>query len=364
MIKRVLVLGLLSLMVFGGLALAKYRQIQTMSAKFAVAPAPTSVAVATVALAHWDRSLFAVGNVSAVQDVMVSTEVPGQIAEIRFESAKPVIAGEVLVVLDASIDLAELAGLKAAQRLAELQYTRADKLRHERTMSESQFDEADSRRSEAAALVRAKEAYIAKKTIRAPISGTLGMRRVDLGDYLAPGADIVALQMLDPVFVDYRLPERFLARLHLGQEVGIRVQSYGDRTFKGQITAIDPAIDLATRMARVRARLANPDGALRPGMFAEVTTLENQTDEVVLVPETAITYSPYGNSVYVVSASGDGHKVLRRPVSTGEVRAGMVAVSSGLTPGEQVVTVGQNKLRNELPVTIAVTAADAPSSTQ
>jgi membrane fusion protein (multidrug efflux system) len=353
LLKRILLLGVLALAIFGGLAGAKYLQIQRMITKFSAPQPPTPVAIAVVEQATWPRSLTAVGSVSAVQDVMVTTEVPGQIKAIRFESGDRVAAGDVLVILDDSIDAAELAGLRAAKRLADLQYARADKLRRERTMSEAQYDEAAARRSEADALVAAKAAHVEKKTIRAPIDGTLGLRRVDLGDYLAPGAEIVSLQSLDTVFVDYRLPERELARVKVGQDIGIRVQAYPDREFTGRIASIDPAIDVATRMVRIRARLPNEQGLLRPGMFAEVNTREDTVNEVLVVPNTAITYSPYGNSVYLV-VDGDGQlKVSRRPVSTGEVRDGMVAIVGGLAAGDRVVAVGQNKLRNDLTVVIA-----------
>jgi len=353
LLKRILLLGVLALAIFGGLAGAKYLQIQRMITKFSAPQPPTPVAIAVVEQATWPRSLTAVGSVSAVQDVMVTTEVPGQIKAIRFESGDRVAAGDVLVILDDSIDAAELAGLRAAKRLADLQYARADKLRRERTMSEAQYDEAAARRSEADALVAAKAAHVEKKTIRAPIDGTLGLRRVDLGDYLAPGAEIVSLQSLDTVFVDYRLPERELARVKVGQDIGIRVQAYPDREFTGRIASIDPAIDVATRMVRIRARLPNEQGLLRPGMFAEVNTREDTVNEVLVVPNTAITYSPYGNSVYLV-IDGDGQlKVSRRPVSTGEVRDGLVAIVDGLAAGDRVVAVGQNKLRNDLTVVIA-----------
>lgn len=353
MLKRALLLALLAILIFGSLAGAKYLQIQRMVARFSVPQAPAPVAVATAERVRWERTLTAVGSLSAVQDVMVTTEVPGLIDGIHFESGQQVRAGEVLLTLDSSIDVAELAGLTATEELANVQYQRFAKLRRDKTASESQYDEAAAQRSRAIALVQAKRAHIAKKTIRAPISGTLGLRRIDLGDYLAPGAEVVSLQALDRVFVDYRLPERVLARLAIGQSIRILVQAFPGRSFTGQITAIDPAIDVATRMIRVRGTLANPDHALRPGMFADVETLEEQPDEVIVVPETAITYNPYGNAVFVVADSGTGLKVIRRPVETGKVRDGTVAVTSGLEAGERVVAVGQNKLRNEQAVVIA-----------
>jgi membrane fusion protein (multidrug efflux system) len=359
LLKRVLLLLLLALLVFGGLAGAKVLQVRRMIAKFSAPQPPAPIAVVNAERMRWERSLFAVGSLSAVQDVVVTTEVPGLVATLRFESGQHVRAGDVLVTLDSSVDLAELAGLEASEELARLQYARFSKLVRDRTASEAQYDEAAAQRRQATALVAAKRAYIAKKTVRAPIDGVLGLRRVDLGDYLAPGTEVVSLQALDEVFVDYRLPERLLGRLALDQPLRVRVQAWPGRDFAGRITAIDPAIDVATRMVRVRGKLDNPDHALRPGMFTDVDTLESTPDEVVAVPETAITYTPYGNSVYVVVETPQGLVVRRRQVETGAVRDGLVAVSTGLEAGERVVAVGQNKLRNEQAVQIAEAAAPA-----
>jgi len=357
LLKRVLLLALLAILIFGSLVGAKYFQIQRMAARFSVPQAPAPVAVATAERVRWERTLAAVGSISAVQDVMVTTEIPGLVESIRFESGQQVQAGDVLLTLDGSIDIAELAALTATEDLANVQYQRFAKLRRDKTASESQYDEAAAQRSRSTALVQAKRAHIAKKTIRAPIGGTLGLRRIDLGDYLAPGAEVVSLQALDRVFVDYGLPERLLARIAIGQAVRVLVQAYPGRSFSGRITAIDPAIDVATRMVRVRGTLDNPGEALRPGMFADVETLEEQPDEVIVVPETAITYNPYGNAVYVVVDAGQGLQAIRRPVQTGEVRDGRVAVTAGLEAGERVVAVGQNKLRNEQAVVIAPESA-------
>jgi membrane fusion protein (multidrug efflux system) len=207
-------------------------------------------------------------------------------------------------------------------------------------------------RDEAVAMVAAKRAYLAKKKIRAPITGTLGIRKIDLGDYLAPGSQVVTLQSLDPMFVDFRLPERYVARLGKGQAVDLSVQSQPGKAYRAKVTAIDPAVDSATRMVKVRARLPNPDNELRPGMFAEVKVIEETSDEVLVVPESAITYTPYGNSVFLIEEDKGTLKVNRRAVTTGEVRAGFVALSEGVKAGDRVVAVGQNRLRNGLAVEV------------
>ena len=353
MLKRILLLLLLSALIFGGLAANKYRQIETMKARFAIPPPPTRVAAVTATAGQWGRSLFGVGTLAAVQDVNVMSEVSGQISSIRFESGKEVEAGDVLVTLDASVDEAELRGLQAALQLAEVQFERAGKLQHDRALSRAQYDEAAARRAEADAMVKAKQALMAKKNIRAPISGTLGIRRIDLGDYLAPGSQVVTLQALDPMFVDFRLPERYVARISKGQTLELSVQSQPGKTYSAEVTAIDPAVDPATRMVKVRGKLPNPAHELRPGMFAEVHLQEAASDPVITVPESAITYSPYGNSVFVIEDQQGVLKVNRRAITTGEVRAGMVAVVKGLKAGDRVVAVGQNRLRNEMPVEIA-----------
>ena len=357
MTKRIVVLLALSVLIFGGLAGAKYRQILTLKERYSKPQPPTRVAVVKAEERSWGRSLFAVGSLAAVQDVNVMAEVPGQIAAIHFESGKEVTAGDVLITLDASIDEAELTGLEATRRLTALQLERAEKLQRDRTVSRAQYDEAAARHAEADARVKAKEAYLAKKLIRAPIAGTLGIRRIDVGDYLAPGSPVVMLQQLDPMFVDFRIPERFVERVAKGQRITLTVQSQGTRAFEGHVTAIDPAVDAATRMVKVRAKLPNPEHHLKPGMFADVHVDEATADTVVVIPETAVTYSPYGNSVFVVEKRDEVLKVERRQVKTGETREGYVAIGEGLRADEQVVAVGQNKLRNDMAVEIAPDAA-------
>ena len=353
MTKRIVVLLVLSVLVFGGLAGAKYRQILGLKERYSKPPPPTRVAAVLAEEKTWARSLFAVGSLAAVQDVNVMAEVPGQIAAIHFESGKEVAAGDVLITLDASVDEAELAGLEATRRLTALQLERAEKLQRDRTVSRAQYDEAAARHAEADARVKAKQAYLAKKLIRAPISGTLGIRRIDIGDYLAPGSQVVMLQQLDPMFVDFRIPERFVDRVAKGQRITLKVQSQGERAFEGHVTAVDPAVDAATRMVKVRAKLPNPGHLLKPGMFADVHVDEASSDQRVVVPETAVTYSPYGNSVFVIESKDGGLRITRRQVKTGETRQGRVAVLEGLAAGEQVVAVGQNKLRNDMAVEIA-----------
>lgn len=349
--KFVLMLVIVAALV-GGLSYTKYHQIQEMKAKFSVPQPPTAVAVARAKVVAWQKSIAGTGTLTALQDVAVTNEVPGIVAALHFESGQQVHQGDPLVTLESSVDHAELTGLIAEKNLTEVQFERAAKLVRDHTMAQSQYDETAARRDRAAADVLAKQAQIAKKTIRAPFNGTLGIRKINLGQYLKVGAGIVQLQLLNPIYLDSAVPERFLPQIRLGQEVSVRVQAYGKENFSGRITAIESGIDPATRMVRVRADLLNSDLRLRPGMFAEVEAIEADSAPTLVVPETAITYSPYGNTVFVVSKTADGLTVERKQIETGEARDGLVAISKGLAAGEQVVSVGQNKLRNGLNVTI------------
>ncbi len=352
MLLRFLLMLLVAGAIFGGLALTKRQQFREMTAKFSVPAPPTRVAVTTVTHKSWPRIITGTGSLTAVQDAFVTNETPGIVAALNFESGQTVTKGEPLVLLESSVDLAVLNGLQTEQRLAEVQFARASKLVRDHTLAQSQFDETIARRDRAAADVLAQQAQIAKKTIRAPFSGTLGIRRVDLGDYLKAGSAIVTLQTLDPIYLDSAIPERFIPQLKIGQQIRVRAQAYGDERFSGRLMAIEPGVDTATRMIRVRAELSNTDQRLRPGMFVEVEAVQETAEEVNVVPATAITYSPYGNSVFVITKGSEGPSVERRQIETGATRSGEVAITKGIEADDQVVAVGQNKLRNGLRVEI------------
>lgn len=352
MLLRVLLMLAVVAALAGGLAVTKWRQITAMQAQFAVPQPPTPVAVVSVEKTAWQRRIRGTGSLTAVQDVFVTNEVPGIVTALHFDSGQRVAQGAPLMNLDATVDAAVLDGLVAERRLAELQYERAAKLVKDRTLPRSEYDAAAARRARVEADVLAQRAQIAKKTVRAPFAGTLGIRRVDLGEYLEAGAPIVSLQSLSPIYLDSAIPERYLPKLVPGQEVTLRVQAWGDETFTGRLVAIEPGVDPATRMVRVRAEIPNTDERLRPGMFAEVEAIEDTRQDVLVVPATAITYTPYGNSVFVISTGKDSMTVERRQVETGETRDGKVAILGGLAAGAQVVAVGQNRLRNGMRVQI------------
>lgn len=338
--------------VIGGVFYIKTQQWQAMQEQMAQGEPPAAVATSEVQSESWQPALSAVGSLVAINDVSVTNEVPGKVARILFESGQLIEKGEPLLQLDAEVDRAELRGLQAELQLAEVQYNRAAKLVKERTLSQSDFDEAKARLESARANMASKQATIDKKTIRAPFTGSLGIREVDLGEFLAAGSAIVPLQSLDPIYVDYTLPERYLASLSVDQTVELTVQAYPDHTYTGRIEALNPGIDPGTRSVHIRAILDNPNALLRPGMFAEVRTLLPRQDNVLTVPQQAITYAPYGNSVFVVIEK-DGQKVVqRRQVRTGSTRDGRVEILEGLEQGDEIVVSGQNKLRNDQPIQV------------
>jgi membrane fusion protein (multidrug efflux system) len=352
MTKRMVLVMLALGLVFGAMFGWKSYQAQKMAALASLPPPPATVAAADVQTEAWQPYLAAVGSLVATQGILVTTEVAGKVSEIRFESGQPVEAGTMLLQIDDSVDQAELAGIVAERRLAELQYTRRKELLGNKTISQSDVDEARLRLENATAQLAAKQAIIAKKRITAPFSGWLGIRQVDQGEYIQPGVAIVPLESLDPIYVDFSLPERHLDQLSVGQLVEIAVQAFPGESFTGRISAMNPGIDPGTRSQRLRATLENPRDRLHPGMFAEVRTLLPQRPAVLTLPQTAITYNPYGDSVFVIQQDDSGTRVQRRQVETGGVRNGRVEIVQGLQAGERVVIAGQVKLRNDQPVNV------------
>ncbi|MEM7465738.1 MAG: efflux RND transporter periplasmic adaptor subunit [Pseudomonadota bacterium] len=334
--------------------------MQTLQAKkqaelaaFANAPRPLSaVAAERAEMIAWPQFIGAVGAVNAVQAVDVTTEVAGKITAIRFDSGQHVNRGDVLLELDTSVAVAQLNGLIAEQKLNDLNYARSSRLFKEKTVSKSEFDIAAARRDESSALVLAQRASIAQKIIRAPFTGRLGIRAVDMGEYLEPGMKIVVLQSLDPIYVDFALPERFFRDLAIEQTISFSVQAYPEMSFTGSVTAIEPGVDTATRNIRIRAKSDNPQEQLRPGMFAEIQLSTGDDKKVLAISETAVDYTPYGNSVFVIEQGDGGLQVQRVQIATGEVRDGRIEVLSGLTEGQQIVSLGHNKLRNGMPVRV------------
>jgi membrane fusion protein (multidrug efflux system) len=352
MTKR-MVLVLLALgLVLGAMFGWKSYQAQKMAALASMPPPPATVAAAEVQTETWQPYLAAVGSLVATQGIQVTTEVAGKVSTIHFESGQQVEAGTLLLQLDDSVDRAELEGIVAERRLADLQFKRREGILESKTISRSDVDEARLRLENATAQLAAKQAMIAKKRIVAPFGGWLGIRQVNLGEYLQPGTAIVPLEALVPIYVDYALPERHLDQISVGQAVEIEVQAFPGEIFTGRISALNPGVDPGTRSLQIRATLENTQARLHPGMFADVRTVLPQGPAIITLPQTAITYNPYGDSVFVIQEDESGPRVQRRQVETGGVRNGRVEIVQGLQAGEHVVIAGQVKLRNDSAVAV------------
>jgi len=351
MLLRLLLVVLFLGAILGGIFGWKHVQMQQQAAMDGPPPPPV-VAAAEVELQDWEPRLAAVGSLVATQGVFVTNEVAGQVREIHFESGQSVDKGDMLVQLDDSVDQADLRGLLAQRDLAQIKVNRFGKLLKDRSASQSDYDEASAELDIAKAAVAGKQALIAKKRIAAPFTGELGIRTLDLGEFLAPGSQIVPLDALDPIFADYSLPERHLPQIAVGKQVLVRVAAYRDKEFQGTVVAIDPGVDEKTRAIKLRAILQNTDHLLRPGMFAEVGTLLPARKQLLTLPRTAITSAPYGDSVFLIREQDGRQTIERRQVSTGHAQGGRVEITKGLVPGDRVVVAGQTKLRNGQPVTI------------
>jgi membrane fusion protein (multidrug efflux system) len=338
------VLALLAV-IFGGIFGWKHHQ-QQQAAAMQGPPPPANVAYVDVETRRWQPRLRAVGTLVASNGIDVTAEVSGVVREILFESGQPVAAGDVLVRLDDAVDQAELQGLQAEQKLAQIKYQRLSTLIKERSVSQSDVDEARAELDNMTAQVASKRALIDKKTVRAPFDGRLGIRAVDLGEFVQPGVALVPLQSIEQLYVDFSLPERQLPRVAIGQRVEVTATAAPGERFEGRVAAINPGIDVATRTVKLRADLPNPEGALRPGMFAEVALEQPAREGVITIPRTAISFAPYGDSVFVINEGEGGLTVQRQPVETGNVDGDLVEIVTGLEPGQRIVLAGHQKLRN------------------
>lgn len=346
MLRRMMIVLLSLAVVFGGIFGWKAWQNEKRLAGFAAAGAPVvTVSSTKVESVQWRREVSAVGSLRAIQGVDVSPEVAGVVADISFESGSSAVADAVLLSLDATAEKAELRSLAAQVVLAKQDYDRAKSLEVKTVLSQAQLDRAKSVLDSLVAQAEEQEALIARKTIRAPFSGELGIRAVNLGEYLSPGTGIVTLQQLSPILADFSVPERNLHLLAPGQKVEISLAALPDDIFVGRLTAISPKVEASTRNVQLQATLQNIEGRLRPGMFARVAVIIGESDTVHTLPRTAVEFLPYGNSVFLIE--GDDEPVVRRQqIETGRVRGNLIEILSGLEPGQVVVGSGQLKLRN------------------
>lgn len=358
MAKRMIVMLAVVGAVVALLGFFKYQQIQTAIAEgSSFQQPPEAVTTVTTEEISWDATLSAIGTVKAVQGVTVSADLPGIVERIAFESGKKVSKGDVLVVLDARQERAQLAAAESQLELARLQLDRFKGLREKGVTSQSEYDSALAEHQQAEARVGEIRATIDRKTIRAPFSGILGIRQVNVGQYLSPGDPVVPLQALDPIYVDFALPQQQVSRVGEGTKVEAMTQEGGQVDAVGTVTAVDSVIDPTTRNIQVQATFANEDGKLRPGMFVQTRIALDEASTVIALPASSISYAPYGNSVFVVEEKegedGETHKIVRQQfVQLGSSRGDQVAVVSGLEPGAEVVTSGVFKLRNGASVVV------------
>ena len=358
MIRKILLAVFIVLAVVGGLAGVKALQIKKLisDGKSYVQP-PESVSSAVVREEKWQGTLTAIGSIMAVQGVTITPEISGLVREITFESGAVVSQSNLLVRLDTSLEEAQLRALEAQEELARLNLARERTLRSQNMVSQANLDTAEATLKQAQGTADATRATIQKKTIRAPFAGRLGIRLVNLGQYLDTGKPIVSLQSLTPVYANFSLPQQDLAQLKTGMSVRVTTDTYPGRVFDGTLTAINPELDQTTRSVGLQATFANADQLLRPGMFARAEVLLAEEQPLLVIPATSVLSAPYGDSVYVIECkpgkdSGKSQLVVRQQfVRTGRARGDYVSVESGLKVGERIVSAGIFKLRNGMSVT-------------
>ena len=356
--KRVTIAIIGLLIVFGLLGTVKALQIRRMAESDKnFVPPPQTVTVAEVSEAAWETTIKAVGTIEAVQGVMVTAELAGKVTRIEFKPGKHVKAGQLLLRQDISTETAQLKVAQSNADLALKNLERARQLYEEKVIPVAKLDEAKSRHETAAAQVELIRTTIAKKTIRAPFSGRLGIRHVDLGEFLESGQSIVSLQSLNPVYVNFMLPQQKLTSIQPGLTVKVQSDAIDEHKFNGRISTVNPEVDQMTRNIKLQATLSNADEQLRPGMFATVEVVLPKQQPVLTIPVTAVFYAPYSDSVFLVEETGGGKEpkqlVLRQQfVQLGEKRGDFVSVRQGLQAGQAVVSPGVFKLRNGQSVTI------------
>jgi membrane fusion protein, multidrug efflux system len=358
MAKRLILTLLAIAAILGGLGFVKFRQVEAAIAQGAAFQMPATAVTTVVAKREtWPSTLTVIGTAAAIQGVTVSADLPGTIDKIHFESGQWVHDGDILVELDTRQERAQLASLEAQRDLARVNYDRAQQLVTAGVISRSEYDSATAQQKATEAQVADTRAAIARKTIHAPFSGLLGIRQVSLGQYLAAGQAIVALQSLDPIYVNFGVPQQDTGQMNIGRTLRVTNGDLPGMAFTGKITALDSIVNEQTRNIQVQATLNNKGNKLRPGMFVQVELPLGQPREVVPLPASAINYAPYGDSVFVVvpmkDAKGNTYRGVRQQVVKVEgARGDQVAITSGVNPGDEVVSAGVFRLRNGAPVQV------------
>lgn len=365
MAKRMILMLVVLAAIIGGLGFAKFRQVEAAIAQGAsFQPPPTAVTTVVAKKETWPSTLSVIGTAAAIEGVTVSADLPGTIDKIHFESGQWVHEGDVLVELDTRQERAQLASLEAQRDLAGLNFGRAQELVKAGVISRSEYDNATAQQKATEAQVGDIRAAIARKTIHAPFSGLLGIRQVSLGQYLAPGQAIVALQSLSPIYVNFGVPQQDTPKVVPGHVLRVTNSDLPGMGFTGRINALDSVISEQTRNIQVQAVVTNKDNKLRPGMYVQVEIPLGQPRQVVPLPASAINYAPYGDSVYIVSdmkdAKGNTYRGVRQQLVKVEgSRGDQVAIISGINPGDEVVSSGVFRLRNAAPVQVNNTVKPA-----
>jgi membrane fusion protein (multidrug efflux system) len=356
---KILVLTIVGLIVLvAALAVLKVSQFSAMAQASALTATSDIVTSADVREELWEPSLVAVGSLAPYQGVTVTTESSGIVTKILFEAGTPVQAGDLLITLDTSILEAQLQAAEARADLARLTAVRTRELVASNSSAKADLDSSEAQLKQSLADVASINAQIAQKQVRAPFSGRLGVRLINLGQYLDRGSAIVSLQSLDPIFVNFSLPQQQLAQLAVGMKTRVTVDAISDHVFEGTLTAINADVDASTRNVKVQATFNNRDERLRPGMFVNVAVILPTKEKVLIIPATAVLYAPFGDSVFVIEEkkdekSGKLELILRQQfVRLGKARGDYVSVVSGLTAGQRIVSTGAFKLRNGSVVSI------------
>jgi membrane fusion protein (multidrug efflux system) len=351
MAKRMtLMLGAM-LVLISALGFVKFKQVQSAVHASAFQPPPEAVTSVVATREQWPATMAVIGTMEAVKGVTVSADLPGTVARIAFESGQSVHTGDVLVELDTRQERAQLASLEAQRDLAGLNFSRTKQLVDQGVISRQDYDQATAQQKATEANVAEIRATIERKTIRAPFSGSLGIRQVNLGQYLSAGQAIVPLQALNPIYVNFGVPQQTAAKVQVGRALRVRKEDLPSVVFSGRVTAVDSVVNEATRNVQVQATLPNGGGKLHPGMFVQVEVLLGGGQSVIALPASAINYAPYGDSVFVISdlkdPSGKTYRgVHQQFVKVQGSRGDQVGIISGVNPGDEIVTSGVFKLRN------------------
>lgn len=355
--KRIALAVLALLLIFGVLAGIKFLQIQTMMEAGAQAgPQPVTVSDDEVRTGQWRQEIRSVGSFRSIEGTTLRSEAQGVVREILFEPGEAVQKGDVLVRLDTEVQEAQLQAALAGRKLAESNLKRTRQLHENNNISDAELDAAMASFDEATAQVANLKAVIAKRTIRAPFAGRLGIRRISVGQFISPGQEIVSLQDTRRLYLEFDIPQNQLGRLSAEMTIEARVDTFPDRVFTGMLSAMEPEVSRSTRSVTLQAVFDNPEEALRPGMFAEVSALLPQKRAVIYVPQSAILNATYGDTVFVLEdpEDGDGFPVARQKVvRLGEARGDFIEITEGLEGNEKIVGAGAFKLKDGDPVNLS-----------